>query len=168
VKKGCPEAMNRQGIQINDLYQLKALSDPRLSPDGKGVIYVQTLMDEDKDDYVSALLCQNIKTGNVRQWTFRDEKVSSPRWSSDGERIAFISNRSGMNQLYLISRTGGEAEQVTNTRNGVSNPVWSPCGGKIVCSIRMKKGETFEDREENKAVRRLINEVQIRRERVSR
>ncbi|MEG9296288.1 S9 family peptidase [Mangrovibacillus sp. Mu-81] len=140
--------MNRQGIEINDLYQLKALSDPRLSPDGKEVIYVQTLMDEDKDEYVSALFCQNIKTGEVRQWTFRDERVSSPRWSSDGERIAFISNRSGVNQLYLISRTGGEAEQVTHSRNGVSTPVWSPCGGKIVCSIRMEKGESFEEREE--------------------
>jgi dipeptidyl aminopeptidase/acylaminoacyl peptidase len=143
-----PELMNRQGIEINDLYQLKALSDPRLSPDGKEVIYVQTKMDEDKDEYVSALFCLNIKTGKVRQWTFKDERVSSPRWSGDGERIAFISDRSGVNQLYLISRTGGEAEQITHSRNGVSNPIWSPCGGEIVCSIRMEKGETFEEREE--------------------
>jgi dipeptidyl aminopeptidase/acylaminoacyl peptidase len=140
--------MNVNGIEIKDLYQIKALSDPRISPDGEEAVFVQTVMDEGKNDYLSHLFCLDLRTGQRTQWTFGEEKVSSPRWSPDGSRIAFLSNRTGSTQLYVMNRNGGEAEQLTETQRGISNPVWSPCGKKIVCVVRLKKGEALQENEE--------------------
>jgi dipeptidyl aminopeptidase/acylaminoacyl peptidase len=140
--------MNVNGIKIKDLYQIKALSDPRISPDGKEAVFVQTVMDEEKNDYFSHLLCLDLRTGQSTQWTFGEEKVSSPRWSPDGNQIVFLSNRTGDMQLYVMNRNGGEAEQLTETQRGISHPVWSPCGKKIVCVVRLKKGEALQENEE--------------------
>jgi dipeptidyl aminopeptidase/acylaminoacyl peptidase len=97
---------------------------------------------------LSHLFCLDLRTGQRTQWTFGEEKVSSPRWSPDGSRIAFLSNRTGSTQLYVMNRNGGEAEQLTETQRGISNPVWSPCGKKIVCVVRLKKGEALQENEE--------------------
>jgi dipeptidyl aminopeptidase/acylaminoacyl peptidase len=140
--------MNVNGIKIKDLYQIKALSDPRISPDGKEAVFVQTVMDEEKNDYFSHLFCLDLRTGQSTQWTFGEEKVSSPRWSPDGNQIVFLSNRTGDMQLYVMNRNGGEAEQLTETQRGISNPVWSPCGKKIVCVVRLKRGEALQENEE--------------------
>jgi dipeptidyl aminopeptidase/acylaminoacyl peptidase len=48
----------------------------------------------------------------------------------------------------VMNRNGGEAEQLTETQRGISNPVWSPCGKKIVCVVRLKKGEVLQENEE--------------------
>ncbi|WP_175988294.1 S9 family peptidase [Bacillus sp. Marseille-Q1617] len=140
--------MNTNGIKIKDLYQIKALSDPRISPDGKEAVFVQTIMDGKKDEYQSHLFCLELESGDRTQWTFGEEKVSSPRWSPDGRQVAFLSNRTGSAQLYVMNRNGGEAERLTETQRGISNPVWSPCGKKIVCVIRLKKGEGLQEKEE--------------------
>ncbi|MGM0753395.1 MAG: S9 family peptidase [Bacillota bacterium] len=138
--------MNK-GIEIQDLYELKAVSDPRLSPSGEEAVFVQTIMCEEKNEYFSTLHSIHLQDQTIRQWTFGEERISSPRWSPDGETIAFVSNRSGVNQLYVIHRDGGEAEQLTDYQKGVSNPVWSPCGEKIAFSMRLEKGESFEKKE---------------------
>ncbi|MFC7784779.1 S9 family peptidase [Rossellomorea sp. GCM10028870] len=143
--------MNK-GIEIQDLYEIKAVSDPRLSPSGEEAVFVQTIMCEEKNEYFSTLHSIRLQDQTTRQWTFGEQTISSPRWSPDGGTIAFVSNRSGVNQLYVIHRDGGEAEQLTDYQKGVSNPVWSPCGEKIAFSMRLEKGETFEkkDGEEEK------------------
>jgi dipeptidyl aminopeptidase/acylaminoacyl peptidase len=138
--------MNK-GIEIQDLYEIKAVSDPRLSPSGEEAVFVQTIMCEERNEYFSTLHSIHLQDQTTRQWTFGEQKVSSPRWSPDGGTIAFVSNRSGVNQIYVIHRDGGEAEQLTDYQKGVSNPVWSPCGEKIAFSMRLEKGETFEKKE---------------------
>jgi dipeptidyl aminopeptidase/acylaminoacyl peptidase len=138
--------MNK-GIEIHDLYELRALSDPRLSPSGDEAVYVKTIMCEERNEYFSTLHSIRLQDKTTRQWTFGEQKISTPRWSPDSRKIAFVSNRSGVNQLYLIHRDGGEAEQLTDYQKDVSNPVWSPCGEKIAVSLRLKKGETFEKNE---------------------
>ncbi|KAA0565214.1 S9 family peptidase [Bacillus sp. CH30_1T] len=138
--------MNK-GIEIHDLYELRAVSDPRLSPSGDEAVYVKTIMCEERNEYFSTLHSIRLQDKTIRQWTFGEQKISTPRWSPDSRKIAFVSNRSGVNQLYLIHRDGGEAEQLTDYQKGVSNPVWSPCGEKIAVSLRLEKGETFEKNE---------------------
>ncbi|BCB02971.1 S9 family peptidase [Bacillus sp. KH172YL63] len=139
--------MNK-GIKIEDLYQFNFVSDPVLSPDGDSAVFVQTVMCREKDDYRSTLHSINLHDHSIRQWTFGSEKVSAPRWSPDGKQVIFISNRTGANQLYLIHRDGGEAQKITDVPNGVSKPVWSPCGEKIAFSISLKKGAAVDGKEE--------------------
>ncbi|MGF2615294.1 S9 family peptidase [Rossellomorea vietnamensis] len=140
--------INRRGITAEDLFALKSVSDPKLSPQGNEAVYVLTEMDKEKNDYISNLYHLSIDTGISSQWTFGENRNTSPRWSPDGKEVVFVSDRSGKNQLYLLSVNGGEAQQLTRCPNGASQPLWSPCGTKIAFSTAIKEGETLTEGEE--------------------
>lgn len=139
----------KQGIKPEDLYELKSVADPQVSPDGTEVVYVQTHIDEKKKDYVSNLFYINLDDKKPQQWTFGEDKTHSPVWSPDGSQIAFVSSRNGKPQIFVLSKSGGEAKQVTNCKNGATSPTWSPCGEKIAFSIKLGKDENIEDKAEN-------------------
>ncbi|MBS4210671.1 S9 family peptidase [Bacillus sp. FJAT-50079] len=131
------------GMIPEDLYGLKSIADPQLSPNGKEVVYIQTHINKDKNDYVSNLFYINVNDKKPVQWTFGEEKISSPVWSPDGSELAFVSTRTGKQQIFVLSKNGGEAKQVTNCLNGASTPVWSPCGQKLAFSVKLEKAETI-------------------------
>ncbi|WP_371017656.1 S9 family peptidase [Pseudalkalibacillus sp. JSM 102089] len=115
------------------LYDFTFVGDPQLSPDGSYVVYVKKVINEDKE-YTSNLVIVNRDTGIEHDWTYAsgEKKDHSPRWSSDGKTIAFVSNRSGENQIWLISTDGGEARQLSDLKSGVSAPVWKPDGSSLL------------------------------------
>lgn len=148
--------MSEKYIKAEDLYELKSVTDPRLAKNGEDLIFVETTMSKEKDDYISNLFYMNIKekTGPV-QWTYGEHRNHSPRWSPDGKQIAFVSNRSGKNQIYVLHADGGEAWQITKVTNGATNPVWSPDGKKIAFQVALKEDEQLiakEEKEEKKLV----------------
>lgn len=120
----------KQGIQPQDLYHLKSVSAPQLSPDGTEVIYIETVMDEKSNDYISHLYYLNLQAKQPQQWTFGEAKTSAPAWSPDGSHIAFVSTRTGKPQIFVLAKTGGEARQITHCKHGATSPVWSPCKEK--------------------------------------
>ncbi|MCJ8005963.1 S9 family peptidase [Lederbergia wuyishanensis] len=140
---------SKQGIKPEDLYQLKSVADPQISPDGTEVVYVKTHIDEKKKDYVSNLFYINLNDKIPQQWTFGEHKTNSPIWSPDGSKLAFVSTRNGKPQIFVLSKIGGEAKQVTDCKNGATSPVWSPCGKKIAFSVKLGKEETINDKAEN-------------------
>ncbi len=91
------------GIQTEDLYELKSVVDPQLSPNGREVVYVQTHIDKEKNDYVSNLYFMNIDDNDPKQWTYGNHRTNSPKWSPDGNELAFVSNREGSPQIYILS-----------------------------------------------------------------
>ena len=149
----------KQGIKPEDLYELQSVTNPQLSPDGTEAVYIQTHICKKKNDYVSNLFYINIQDRQPIQWTQGDDKTSSPVWSPDGSKIAFVSTRTGKPQIFVLSKDGGEARQITDCKNGVSNPVWSPCGKKIAFSVKLEKDDSINDRpidaEEDKEVKPL-------------
>jgi len=63
-----------------------------------------------------------------KRLTFGRSTESSPCWSPDGRRVAFVSDRSGSPQIYVVSSTGGAAERLTYTGGYNTSPDWSPDG----------------------------------------
>ncbi|MEK3887433.1 S9 family peptidase [Bacillus sp. FSL K6-3431] len=145
----------KNGIRPEDLYELRSVVDPRLSPDGTEAVYIQTHINKGENDYISNLFYINIQEKTPVQWTFGNHKTSSPVWSPDGSMLAFISTRVGKPQIYVLQKGGGEARQVTKCKNGVSMPVWSPCGRKLAFSVEVGKGETIDDVETKKEANEL-------------
>jgi len=150
----------KRGITSEDLYQLKSVANPQLSPDGNSLVYVQTTIDQETDEYVSHLYYKDLERGlEPVQWTFGKGKNMTPRWSPNGMELAFVSTRSGKSQLYVLSLSGGEARQVTFLPSGVSNPVWSPDGRKIAFNTSLKPKQTVLDKEEKKSEKLVPLEV---------
>jgi dipeptidyl aminopeptidase/acylaminoacyl peptidase len=137
--------VKKRGVVAEDLYRIKSVTDPQLSPDGKELLYVQTTMNEEKNEYQSHIFYMDLEARENVQWTHGEHRNMTPRWSPDGKKIVFVSNRTGKNQLFLLPKYGGEAKQLTFFTNGAQHPVWSPCGTKIACSISIKEGESLEE-----------------------
>ena len=124
----------RRAVTPDDLFRFRFLLDARLSPDGERVAYVvqTTVAENGKERDCSAIWLQNIATGATFQLTSGLSNDNSPSWSADGEKLAFVSNRAGKNQVYVISAGGGEGRAVTAMVQGTgAAPVWSPDGAYI-------------------------------------
>lgn len=107
------------------------ISSARLSPDGKWVVYALTQNDLEKEEITSSLWRISLESGETRRLTYGNMNTA-PEWSPDGRQIAFLSNREGKQQVYLMSSEGGEARALTNLKQGVGGgPVWSPDGQSI-------------------------------------
>lgn len=138
--------VKKSGIQTEDLLKLKSVVDPRLSPNGNEIVFVQTHIDKEKNDYVSNIFYMDLTDKKVKQWTYGNHRTNSPSWSPDGKELAFVSTREGKSQVFVLSRSGGEAKQITFCKNGARNPVWSPCGKKIAFSVVIGEDESIQDR----------------------
>ena len=122
-------------MQKEDLFELRFLNGGALSPEGERVAYSVNKIDAEADREFSAIYLHNIATGDTRQLTRGEAKNWSPRWSPDGKSLAFISDRGGKAQLYLLPADGGEARALTQFKRGIGDGIaWSPDGGKIAFS----------------------------------
>jgi len=63
----------------------------------------------------------------------------------DGKQVAFVSDRSGSAQVWLLPLDGGEARQLTKLPIDVSEPIWSPLGDKIAFAAEVYPGKTPEE-----------------------
>jgi len=109
--------------------KLRAVGSPRVSPDGKKIVYTvnEAVMTPDKSEYVTQIWMANLDSKQSIQLTYGDKSSTNPKWSPDGNWIAFTSNRKeNRNNLYLLSVNGGEAEPLTELKSAVSNFQWSP------------------------------------------
>src|ERR1043165_4387898 len=135
----CPAAMaaERHPFSVEDLVRLKRVSDPTLSPDGKTVAFVlrETDMAANRGRQDLWSLDLATKGAQPRRLTTHPENDNSPEWSRDGRYIFFVSARSGSSQVWRLTATGGEAEQVTSLPLDVGSFRVAPDGSKLVVSL---------------------------------
>ncbi len=151
-------AASTRPFEARDITRIRIASDPQVSPDGKHVAFTVTTASEELDAYHSTIWLASTAGGSVRQLTTGDRHDSSPRWSPEGTRLAFVSDRGEKKkpQLYVLPLGGGEAQAITSLKQGVSEPVWSPDGSAIAFIARVGGWEEPEDpkeREKSKPAR---------------
>ena len=118
-------------LSASDIFNLQFASDPQISPDGKRIVYVRAFADIMSDKRLSNLWAvdfDGLDNRGVTSGNFSDE---SPRWSPDGTRIAFVSDRDGTPQLYVRWMDSGQTAKLTSLESGPSNLAWSPDGKRI-------------------------------------
>jgi dipeptidyl aminopeptidase/acylaminoacyl peptidase len=141
-----------------DLTRIRFVSDPRISPDGRLVAFVVTTLSEERDEYLSNIWMVSATGGEPRRFTAGPRRDASPRWSPDGSRLAFISEREPgkKGQLHVMPAAGGEAVCLTDLRHGVSAPEWSPDGTRLAFAARVggaPEPESEEDKRKSKPPR---------------
>jgi dipeptidyl aminopeptidase/acylaminoacyl peptidase len=131
-------ARKKRLITAEDLYKFVVISDVRLAPDGQHVVYAVQRVDAKTEKKYSNLWVVEAKDGASRQFTYGDQNDTQPRWSPDGNQIAFVSNRGDKEkpgQVYLIPSNGGEAHPLTDIPGVIGEIAWSPDGGRILCTV---------------------------------
>src|SRR5579884_1648402 len=143
------------------------LSDPQISPDGSLVAYVVTPVAQAHEHPTAEIWVVPFVGGEARRFTRGPRADSAPRWSPDGRRLAFISDRDqgGKSQLYVISMSGGEAVRLTDRHSGVSDPSWSPDGRWLAfLSADEESEQDAEDKEERRD--QVVADADLKRNRL--
>src|SRR5436190_4987537 len=116
---------------IDQSLSMKSASGARISPDGRYVAYVVQQPNWDENEFSSQIWVASMITGERFQLTSGKKSSTGPQWSPDSRQLAFVSDRDGKRQVYLIAATGGEAMQLTTEDHGVTSLGWSPDGAAI-------------------------------------
>ena len=114
-----------------DVFELEYVSDPRVSPDGDRVVYVRQFADVMTDMNYSNLWLVRADGSGHRPLTTGKFTDNSPRWSPDGSRIAYMSNRDGMPQIYMHWVESGQTAAITNLTDPATSLSWSPDGSRL-------------------------------------
>jgi len=121
---------SKHSITFTDMIGMHRVAEPQISSDGKWVVYTVTTPDMEANRGASNIWIVSTAGGAEMQLT-RSGHDSSPVWSPDGKTVAFLSSRSGVSQVYLLSMDGGEAHPLTKLSTGADIVKWSPDGKTV-------------------------------------
>ncbi len=121
-----------------DVFELEWATDPRVSPDGNTIVYVRKSNDIMNDRERSNLWQVSIKGTNHRPLYSGLNTIRSPRWSPNGEKLAFISNNTGSQQIHVRWIDNGETAVVSQLQESPSNLSWSPDGKWLAFTMNVK------------------------------
>jgi dipeptidyl aminopeptidase/acylaminoacyl peptidase len=140
------QAPAKRLLTADDVYRMKEVGGPQVSPDGKWIAYTVTSMDREADKLRSAIWMVNWEGTQDYQVTRGPDSDTSPRWSPDGRYLAFLSARpaEGKSQIWLLDRRGGEASPLTNVDGEIGGYEWSPDGKRLVLVMRDSEEGTGE------------------------
>lgn len=113
---------------IDDLLKVRRVGDPQLSPKGDQVAFTITDVDKVANRSTTQIYLVPLAGGEPRQLTNDANSSTTPRWSPDGEKLAFVSARDGESQLWTIDVSSGALKKITSISTGAGDPVWSPDG----------------------------------------
>jgi len=130
-------AQAKRPLRSGDLYHIKDVRDPQISPDGGWVAYTVSTIDSAKDKSDNDVWMTSWDGATTIRVTSSPESESTPRWSPDGRYLAFLSGRQEGKgaQIWLLDRRGGEAQRVSQLRGGVSEFAWSPDSKRMILVV---------------------------------
>src|SRR5712692_9465356 len=109
-----PAQDSSHNLSAMDEFQLQIAADPQIAPDGKKIVYVRGFADPMTDKRYANLWIINADGSDHRPLTTGNRSDSSPRWSPDGTRIAYLSDADGKQQIYVRWMDSGQTARITN------------------------------------------------------
>ena len=150
-----------RGWTIDHSFQVKRVGSVIPSPDGTRVAFTvgEAQMQGEKSEYLTHIHVAAADGSSSFQLTRGDKSATAPRWSPDGQWIAFLSSRGDTkSHVWRIRVAGGEAEQVTTEKWSISAFEWAPDGKSIAFVMTDGKTEEEEKAAKEKRDARVVDE----------
>src|SRR5260370_724538 len=159
-------AQQRHPITQEDVFLMKRVGSPAISPDGRWIVFSVTEPSYTEGEQVSDLwLVPTDGSAEPRRLTNTKGGEGGGDWSGDSRRIAFSARREGDDaaQIYVLDLTsGGEAQRITNVSTGASSPLWRPDGGAILFTSVVYPGATTDSANRAAAAERKARKYNAR------
>ena len=162
-------AADTHPFNVHDMWSMKRISDPQVSPDGKWVLFTLRTTDFEANKGLNDLWVVGTDGKNLRQLTTDPATDTNGRWSPDGSLIYFTSTRSGSSQIWKMPAGGGDAAQITKLALDASNLVVSRDGKHMAFSVSVFPGMSIDesakkvaDAEASKAKGQVYDKLMIR------
>jgi dipeptidyl aminopeptidase/acylaminoacyl peptidase len=130
----------KRPFDVNALLELQRISDPQISPSGQWVAFSVQTIDVPANKKPQQIWVVPLAGGAPHQITHDGQSNSRPRWSPDSKRIAYISDRGGSSQIWLMDPDGANAKQVTNFAAEADGELLSPDGKNLVFTSAVYPG----------------------------
>lgn len=117
-----------------DVFDLEYVSNTQISADGKKVLYQRNFNDIMTDESFSNIWLINYDGSESRPITTGNYKDNSPRWSNNGDKFIFKSNREGKQQIFLFDLYNNSTQKLTNFHYSIGSMRWSPDDNYILFS----------------------------------
>ena len=125
----------KRPFDFNAMMELRRISDPQISPDGRWVAYTVQSVDMAANQKPTQIWTVALEAdAKPRQITHEGSANSRPRWSPDSRRIAFVSDRGGSSQIWLMEPDGGNPKPATNLSTEADGVLFSPDGKNLLFS----------------------------------
>ncbi len=143
-------------LKLEDLFALKAVGRVALAPDRARIAYELKRFDAAANKNFQQIMLLDVHSGQTRPLTQGKHIDSLPRWSADGEYLAFISDREKVAALYVMPMSGGEPRRLTDRDGNVSDFDWSPDSRRLAYSYQpLNEREKLERDEKHDQVKKL-------------
>ena len=138
------------------MWKMSRAGSSSLSPDGRTLLYAQTDYNMAENRGVTTIWVEDLATKAVTRLTDTASNNADPKWSADGEKIYFLSDRSGSMQVWEMTPAGGNARQLSAFDKDVEGFGISPRGDKAWYVQRVevcdrKSSDVYKDMDKSKA-----------------
>jgi len=140
----------QQGVELPrfsaaDVFELEYAADPQISLDGRTIIYVRRGANVLTDGTDSRLWALDVYSGQHRKLTLHERNESSPRWSPDAKRIAYVLSTDDGSEVYVRWIDTGQEARLATLPHSAQGLRWNPAGTHIAFSMKVDSKEQDAD-----------------------
>jgi len=156
----------KRRLQIDDMFRVKEVSSPKISPDGRWVAYTveEANLKENKSE--TRIWMKSTDGNKVIPMTMKGTTAGHPQWSPDGKYLSFTASPDEKTtQVWGLDRNGGERQQLTSVKQGIEDYAWSPDGKQLALVIKERSADQKMDstkKDQPKPI--VINRLQFKRD----